>query len=81
MGSEMCIRDRHMGFKNRGVIKSGAIADLVLFDPERIQDNATMEDINRLSSGISKVWVGGELVYSEKKSTGLRSGKIIRRDD
>ena len=71
----------HMGFKNRGVIKSGAIADLVLFDPERIQDNATMEDINRLSSGISKVWVGGELVYSEKKSTGLRSGKIIRRDD
>ena len=71
----------HMGFKNRGVIKSGAIADLVLFDPKTVQDNATMEDINKLSSGIAKVWVGGELVYSEKKSTGLRPGKVIRRDD
>jgi hypothetical protein len=39
------------------------------------------EDINKLSSGITKVWVGGELVYSEKKSTGLRPGKVIRRDD
>ena len=71
----------HMGFKNRGVIKSGAIADLVLFDPEKIQDNATMDDINRLSSGIINVWVGGELVYSDKKSTGLRPGQVIRRTD
>ena len=71
----------HMGFKNRGVIKSGAIADLVLFDPEKIQDNATMDDINRLSSGIINVWVGGELVYSDKKSTGLRPGQVIRRVD
>ncbi len=71
----------HMGFKNRGVIKSGAIADLVLFDPEKIQDNATMDDINRLSSGIINVWVGGELVYSDKKSTGLRPGQVIRRAD
>ena len=71
----------HMGFKNRGIIESGAIADLVLFDPKTIQDNATMDDINRLSSGITKVWIGGELVYSEKKSTGLRPGKVIRRVD
>ena len=71
----------HMGFKNRGVIKSDAIADLVLFDPEKIQDNATMDDINRLSSGIINVWVGGELVYSDKKSTGLRPGQVIRRTD
>jgi N-acyl-D-aspartate/D-glutamate deacylase len=71
----------HMGFKNRGVIKLGTIADLVLFDPEKIQDNATMDDINRLSSGIINVWVGGELVYSDKKSTGLRPGQVIRRTD
>ena len=57
------------------------IGSIVLFDPKTVQDNATMDDINRLSSGIEKVWVGGELVYSEKKSTGLRPGKVIRRDD
>ncbi len=43
--------------------------------------HATMDDINRLSSGIINVWVGGELVYSDKKSTGLRPGQVIRRTD
>ncbi|MBM23380.1 MAG: aminoacylase [Gammaproteobacteria bacterium] len=71
----------HMGFKNRGIIETGAIADLVLFNPKTIQDNATMENINKLSSGIAKVWIGGELVYSDKKSTGLRPGRVIRRVD
>ena len=70
-----------IGIKNRGIIKPGAFADLVLFDPKTIQDNATMENINRLSSGITKVWIGGELVYSENKATGLRPGKVIRRVD
>jgi N-acyl-D-amino-acid deacylase len=70
---------RHMGFENRGVIRPGASADLVLFDPQTIIDNATQQEPARLSSGISKVWVNGRLVFDEGSETGLRPGRFISR--
>jgi N-acyl-D-amino-acid deacylase len=69
----------HMGLQGRGVVAAGAQADLVLLDPATIRDQATMSDINRLSTGIVKTWVNGQLVFSEGKATGARPGQVIRR--
>ncbi|HLT92318.1 MAG TPA: D-aminoacylase [Woeseiaceae bacterium] len=70
---------RHMGFEDRGVIREGAIADLVLFDPDTVVDRATPEQPERLSTGIEAVWVGGVLVYEYGRSTGARPGVVITR--
>ncbi len=67
----------HMGISDRGVIRVGAYADLVLFDPERISDRATFEDPNLTSTGVEKVWVNGSLVYTDSKPTGDYPGQVI----
>lgn len=69
----------HMGFTDRGIIRQGAVADLVLFDPDTVRDNATPENPGALSTGINAVWVSGELVYADGATTDARPGKIIRR--
>lgn len=69
----------HMGFTDRGLIRQGAIADLVLFDPDTVIDRATPEHPEALSEGILSVWVAGELVYANGKTTSARPGKVIRR--
>ena len=70
---------KHMGFDDRGVIRPGAIADLVLFDPDTVIDHATPQDPGALSSGISKVWVHGQIVFEDGQETGLRPGRFIAR--
>ncbi|HZW58802.1 MAG TPA: amidohydrolase family protein, partial [Woeseiaceae bacterium] len=69
----------HMGFTDRGVIRAGAIADLVLFDPASVTDRATPQQPERLSRGIDGVWVAGQRVYADGAATGARPGRIIRR--
>jgi N-acyl-D-amino-acid deacylase len=69
----------HMGFDDRGLIQPGMVADMVLFDPDTVIDNATPEDPSALSTGIEMVWVSGELVYADGATTDARPGKIIRR--
>jgi N-acyl-D-amino-acid deacylase len=67
----------HVGIKDRGVVEPGAYADLVLFDPATVKDQATMSDINRISTGIVKTWVNGELVFSDGNTTASRPGRAI----
>lgn len=69
---------RHLGFADRGVIRAGAFADLVLFDPATVADNATAQAPDSLSDGIIGVWVAGVRVYADKKVTDARPGRIIR---
>jgi N-acyl-D-aspartate/D-glutamate deacylase len=69
----------HTGIKQRGLVANGYYADLVLFDPASIQDNATAENPTALSSGISAVWVNGQLVFEKGKATGKRPGVLLRR--
>lgn len=71
----------HMGFKDRGVIRPGAHADLVLFDPATVSDRAEIGHADRLSVGISEVWVEGQPVWKDGKVTGARPGRVIRRGD
>ena len=69
---------RHMGFTERGVIREGAIADLVLFDPATVDDRATADKPNLLSTGIAAVWVAGEKVFDHGVVTGARPGRVIK---
>ena len=69
----------HMGFTDRGLIREGAVADLVLFDPATVIDRATPLAPTLLSEGIESVWVGGELVFHDGAVTNARPGRVIRR--
>ncbi len=70
---------KHMGFTDRGIIRPGAAADLVLFDPETVIDHATPQDPGALSGGISRVWVNGQVVFEQGRETGQRPGRFLAR--
>ena len=70
----------HMGLRDRGLIEVGAVADLVLFDPESVLDRATPEKPQLASTGVERVWVGGEQVFVDGATTGVHSGVVIRRE-
>ncbi len=69
----------HTGIKNRGMIKPGYTADLVLFDYDRIKDHSSIEDHDALASGIVGVWVNGKRVWEEAGPTGAYPGVFIER--
>ncbi|WOJ94726.1 D-aminoacylase [Congregibacter variabilis] len=69
----------HLGFTGRGRIAPGMKADLVLFDPDTIQDHAGIRDGQVLSTGVHSVWVNGQLVLDDGAATGARSGRVLRR--
>jgi N-acyl-D-amino-acid deacylase len=69
----------HMGFDDRGVIRPGGAADLVLFDPETVIDNATPENPGAISTGIHTVWVNGRIVFENGAETGATPGRFISR--
>lgn len=69
---------RTFGFRDRGLIREGAAADLVLFDPQRVQDKATYENPHQYSEGFDLVLVNGVPVAEDGKVTGKRPGRILR---
>ncbi|MFT3701649.1 MAG: serine hydrolase [Agriterribacter sp.] len=69
----------HLGIKDRGIIAPNNFADLVLFDPATVKDNATMTNPKALSSGIEMVWVNGKIVYQHQQATGIYPGRFISR--
>lgn len=70
----------YLRIKNKGIIKDGYDADLVLFDYNSLQDTATYDNSNSLTEGIDYVIVGGEIVYHDKKLTGNYPGKMLRHN-
>jgi len=69
---------QRMRFTDRGVLKQGMWADVVIFDPQTIRDLATFEEPNQLSEGITDVLVNGVPVISNGKMTGALPGKVLR---
>lgn len=69
-----------MGLTAKGFVRSGLDADLVLFDPQNITDNATFGDPHQYPSGIDLVMVNGEIVVENGEHTGKLPGKILRRN-
>lgn len=68
------------GLKDRGAVKEGAYADLVIFDPQRIRDTATYESPKQLAEGIRCVIVNGQVVFDRGRFTGALPGKPLRKD-
>jgi len=69
---------QRVGLRERGILKPGFYADVVVFDPETVTDKATFEDPHQYSEGISVVLVNGKPVWEEGKFTGNLPGKVLR---
>ncbi|MFC4308035.1 amidohydrolase family protein [Steroidobacter flavus] len=70
---------QHLGLQDRGTIRVGAAADLVLLNPDTVADRATLKDPSQLSVGIERVWVNGQPVWQQGKTTAAHPGKLIKR--
>ena len=69
---------RHLRLRDRGEVRTGAWADLVVFDPVRVTDVATYEDPHRYPEGIDYVVVNGALAIDGGETTAERSGRFLR---
>ena len=70
-----------LGLSDRGVIKSGLRADLVIFDPEHIAERATFTEPHLVPEGIEYVIVNGGLSITDNQPTGKYYGRVLRRND
>ncbi len=70
---------RKFGLTDRGVLQPGAWADLVLFDPQAVQDRATYDDPHAAPSGIRRVLVNGETVVVDGEIGQARPGQVLRK--
>ena len=69
---------QRMHLTDRGVLKSGMWADIVIFDPATVRDRATFDNPNQLSEGMEYVMVNGVPVIDQGKMTGALPGKVLR---
>jgi N-acyl-D-amino-acid deacylase len=69
---------QRMRLADRGVLKQGMWADVVVFDPETVRDVATFDDPNRLSEGMDYVLINGVSVIENGKMTGALPGRVLR---
>jgi N-acyl-D-amino-acid deacylase len=68
----------NLGIKKRGMLKTGNYADVVLFDPEKIQDHATFENPHQYATGMVHVLVNGTVVLENGEHTGNTPGRVVR---
>ncbi len=84
LGLEECVAHltgrpaRRLRLADRGLVRPGHAADLVLFDPETIADRATFDDPRRTPDGIPYVLVNGEFVIDDGRRTDLLPGRSVR---
>ena len=68
-----------MGFRDRGLLREGYKADIAVFDPLKVKDEATFTDPHRFASGIPYVLVNSTVVISKGKQTSALPGKTLRK--
>jgi N-acyl-D-amino-acid deacylase len=68
----------NLSLPERGMLKRGYFADVVIFDPKTIQDHATYAQPHQLATGVSYVLVNGKLALKEGQATGAASGRFVR---
>jgi N-acyl-D-amino-acid deacylase len=67
-----------LGLRDRGLLRPGMVADVVLFDPLLVADRATFTEPHQLSTGVRDVWVNGQRVLREGVHTGAMPGRWLR---
>ncbi|WP_216896945.1 N-acyl-D-amino-acid deacylase family protein [Nocardia alni] len=86
LGLEDCVHHltgrpaQRLGLRDRGLIRTGHAADLVLFDPETVCDTATFEHPKQQAQGIVHVLVNGVFAIDTGAPTGVLAGRALRRD-
>jgi len=70
-----------LGFLDRGLLRPGMKADIVILDPERVADRATFESPQQFPVGIEYVLVNGTLVAERGRHTGARPGRVLRGEN
>jgi N-acyl-D-amino-acid deacylase len=69
---------QNLSLTDRGLLKQGYYADVVVFDPKTIQDHATFEKPHQYSTGVSEVLVNGQLAIKDGVPTGAKPGRFVR---
>jgi dihydroorotase/N-acyl-D-amino-acid deacylase len=70
---------QRMGLEDRGLLRPGMKADIVVFNPATISDRATFETPHQYAEGVSAVIVNGQVALADGKMTGERAGRVLRR--
>ncbi len=68
---------QRLGIRDRGLLREGMLADVVIFDPATVADRATFENPHQLSVGVRDVWVNGGRVLKDGEHTGEMPGRIV----
>ncbi len=68
----------NLSLRDRGFLREGYFADVLVFDPDTVQDHATFEKPHQYSTGMEKVFVNGELVFDDGVHTGALPGQVVR---
>ncbi len=66
-----------LSLKDRGMLRAGYFADVVVFDPRTVQDHATYENAHQLATGVEQVWVNGVQALRDGEATGAPSGRVV----
>ena len=69
---------RAFSFHDRGIVRPGFVADLVLFDPDKVVDKATFADPHQFSEGFDYVIVNGKVAVADGEPTDVRAGRFVR---
>ena len=70
---------KNIGFKDRGFLREGMKADIVIFDPKTIIDKGTFEKPHQYPEGINYVLVNGQLAIDNKEFKNIKGGKVLRK--
>ena len=68
---------QRLGLRDRGLLREGLVADIVVFDPDRVRDHATFAEPHQYAEGIAYVLVNGTLVVDGGEHTGARPGRVL----
>ena len=69
---------QNLSLKDRGMLRRGYFADVVIFDPRTVQDHATYDKPHQLSTGVEEVWINGIEALHNGNATGNPSGRFVR---
>ena len=67
----------NLSLTERGLLKPGFFADVVVFDPKSVRDHATYDKPHRLATGVEEVWINGIRALRDSQATGAASGRVV----